>query len=72
VYVFFSTLGLFLTPFFQLKSYGAKKGAWAVVTGATDGIGKEFAFQLAKAGFNVMLVARNKELLAQTAEEIGA
>lgn len=60
-----------LTSIEQLKRYGAKKGAWAVVTGATDGIGKEFAIQLAKAGFNVMLVARNKELLSQTAGEIG-
>jgi NADP-dependent 3-hydroxy acid dehydrogenase YdfG len=42
-----------------------------VVTGATDGIGKEFAYQLGKAGFNVLLVARNKETLAQTASEIG-
>ena len=41
-----------------------------MVTGATDGIGKEFAIQLAKAGFNILLVARNKDLLAQTASEI--
>lgn len=42
-----------------------------MVTGATDGIGKEFALQLAKAGFNVLLVARNKDLLTQTAADIG-
>ena len=42
-----------------------------MVTGATDGIGKEFAFQLGKAGFNIFLVARNEELLLQTAAEIG-
>jgi 17beta-estradiol 17-dehydrogenase / very-long-chain 3-oxoacyl-CoA reductase len=41
-----------------------------VVTGATDGIGKEFALQLAKAGFNIIVVARNQELLTQTANEI--
>ena len=41
-----------------------------MVTGASDGIGKEFAFQLAKAGFNVLLVARNKGLLDSTASEI--
>lgn len=57
--------------FLQLKRYGAKKGAWAIVTGASDGIGKEFAFQLAKAGFNVFLVARNLELLDAAAAEIG-
>jgi len=41
------------------------------VTGASDGIGKEFAFQLAKAGFNVLLVARNEEFLSSAASEIG-
>lgn len=54
-----------------MKRFGAKKGAWAVVTGASDGIGKEFSFQLARAGFNVLLVARNQQLLASTALEIG-
>ncbi|KAG6889104.1 hypothetical protein C0995_003673 [Termitomyces sp. Mi166 len=53
-----------------LKQFGANKGAWAVVTGASDGIGKEFAFELAKAGFNVLLVARNKALLQTTASDI--
>ncbi|PPQ89733.1 hypothetical protein CVT25_014134 [Psilocybe cyanescens] len=63
-------LQTFVLPGANLKRYGAKKGAWAVVTGATDGIGKEFALQLGKAGFNVLLVARNKDLLSQTAAEI--
>jgi short-subunit dehydrogenase len=54
-----------------LSKFGAKKGAWAVVTGCTDGLGKEFAFQLAQAGFNILLVARNVELLKSTAQEIG-
>jgi 17beta-estradiol 17-dehydrogenase / very-long-chain 3-oxoacyl-CoA reductase len=55
----------------QLKRFGASKGAWAVVTGATDGIGKEFSYQLAKNGFNVLLVARNSQLLSETAADIG-
>ncbi|KAF8637980.1 hypothetical protein AX16_010612 [Volvariella volvacea WC 439] len=63
-------LQTFVLPGKSLKKFGAKQGAWAVVTGATDGIGKDFAFQLAKAGFNVFLVARNKELLNNTAHEI--
>jgi uncharacterized protein len=33
-------------------------GPWAVVTGASSGIGREFAFQLADSGINVVLVAR--------------
>lgn len=42
------------------------------MTGATDGIGKEFAIQLAKKGFNILLVSRNEQKLKSTAEEIGA
>jgi 17beta-estradiol 17-dehydrogenase / very-long-chain 3-oxoacyl-CoA reductase len=49
------------------KRYG---GGWAIVTGASDGIGKGYALQLAKAGFNVCLMARNKERLAEVAAEV--
>lgn len=56
----------------QLKIFGAKKDAWAVVTGASDGIGKEFALQLAGRGFNVLLVARTTSLLNAVGEEISA
>ena len=41
-----------------------------VITGATDGIGREFALQLAKAGFGVVLVSRNPEKLQKLANEI--
>ena len=41
------------------------------MTGATDGIGKEFALQLAKAGFNIALLSRNVEKLRNVASEIG-
>lgn len=41
-----------------------------VITGATDGIGREFAVQLAKAGFSVVLVSRNPEKLQKLANEI--
>lgn len=42
-----------------------------VVTGASDGIGREFAIQLAAAGFNILLVARNEAALTSVATEIG-
>ncbi|KAI9461523.1 3-ketoacyl-CoA reductase [Russula earlei] len=34
-----------------------------VVTGASEGIGREFAIQFARAGFNVLLIARNQAKL---------
>ncbi|CAE6411626.1 unnamed protein product [Rhizoctonia solani] len=54
----------------NLKKYGAKSGAWAVVTGATDGIGREFASQLAKAGFNILIASRSQEKLDAFASEL--
>lgn len=41
-----------------------------VVTGSSDGIGKAFAEELAKKGFNIVLAARNQEKLNSVAEEI--
>ena len=38
-------------------------GPWAVVTGGSSGIGREFAHQLAAAGINVVLVARRRAML---------
>lgn len=61
---------LFLLPSTNFAKYGAKKGKWAVVTGASDGIGKEYAFQLASRGLNVVLVLRTLSKLETIAQEI--
>ncbi|KAF1812069.1 estradiol 17-beta-dehydrogenase 12-B [Eremomyces bilateralis CBS 781.70] len=60
---------LFILPGTSLRTFGPK-GSWAVITGASDGIGKEFANQLAKAGFNVFLVSRTKSKLDDLATDI--
>ncbi|RFU26368.1 hypothetical protein B7463_g9962, partial [Scytalidium lignicola] len=62
-------LSLFVLPGTNLRKYG-KKGTWALVTGASDGIGKEFAIQLAKKGFNLVLVSRTESKLQTLKEEI--
>ena len=46
------------------------KGRAAVVTGGSKGIGKAIARGLAAEGVNLILMARGKELLDKTAEEI--
>ena len=42
----------------------------AVITGATSGIGAEFARQLAQRGYNLVLTGRNTERLAQAATDL--
>ncbi|KAI9012360.1 hypothetical protein DFJ74DRAFT_683461 [Hyaloraphidium curvatum] len=50
--------------------FGARSGrAWAIVTGSSDGIGREFAVQLAQKKLNVVLAARRKDKLEQVAQE---
>lgn len=51
-------------------SFDERYGPWAVVTGASSGIGKEFAKQLAAKGINPVLVARDGKKLEQAAKEI--
>jgi len=64
-----------ISSYFLAKTLGLSKdlkkcGQWAVVTGATDGIGKAYAQELAKKGLDVCLVSRNPEKLADVAAEI--
>jgi uncharacterized protein len=45
-------------------------GPWAVIAGASEGLGAEYARQLAAAGLNCVLIARRSELLARFAQEL--
>ncbi|MHA2504150.1 MAG: SDR family NAD(P)-dependent oxidoreductase [Candidatus Kariarchaeaceae archaeon] len=44
--------------------------AWALVTGASSGLGREYARQLAAEGYHLIITARREELLNELADEI--
>ncbi|KAK6429988.1 hypothetical protein LTR95_013862 [Oleoguttula sp. CCFEE 5521] len=62
---------LFFIPGQKLSTFGPK-GSWALVTGASDGLGKEYALQLAAKGFNVLLVSRTQSKLDTLASDISS
>jgi uncharacterized protein len=50
-------------------SAAGSDGRWAIVTGASSGIGKALASEFASAGFNILLTGRNEAALAEAAAE---
>ncbi|CAO1336764.1 unnamed protein product [Diamesa serratosioi] len=62
-----------LTPYFrphENKSLIERYGKWAVITGSTDGIGKQYAKELASQGMNIVLISRTESKLKEVASEI--
>jgi len=55
--------------FFE-EDYVSRFGRWGLVTGCTQGIGREYVTALAEKGMNVVLVSRNKEALKKAAAEV--
>lgn len=48
----------------------SKYGEWAIITGASSGIGLELATQLADAGFNLVINARNLDTLQEVEKQL--
>jgi len=57
----------FLRPSTSWKEY---KGEWAIITGASYGIGEQYAKSLAKRGLNLILISRNKGNLEKVSQNL--
>jgi short-subunit dehydrogenase len=55
-----------------MTSFATRYGPWALIAGASEGTGAEFARQLAAKGLNLILIARREGPLDALAAEIGA
>lgn len=54
----------------KARAFRERYGQWALVTGASSGIGEEFARQLAACGLNIVMVARRRDRMETLAKEI--
>lgn len=52
------------------EQFRKRYGSWAIVTGASSGIGREMALRLAEAGLNLVLVARSQSVLEQITTDV--
>lgn len=59
-----------LPRYYSLNKSGDRERSWALVTGASDGIGFGFAEELAAQNFNVILHGRNKTKLDGLIEQL--
>jgi len=69
-YGIFNVMRFFYRKLFRTPKDVLSYGKWAVVTGATSGIGESFCHELASRGMNILLISRNEEKLKDAADAI--
>lgn len=53
-----------------MNSFSERYGPWAIVAGASEGLGEAFAREIAARGVNVALIARREEKVRALAEDV--
>ncbi|CAG7668209.1 unnamed protein product [Allacma fusca] len=61
---------IWIAPILRCYTDLRTMGKWAVITGASDGIGKAYAEEIARLGVNIVLISRSKQKLDAVAKEI--
>ena len=56
----------------ESSAFAEKYGPWAIIAGASEGVGRELARKVAANGVSCILVARREKPLAELAEQIRA
>lgn len=59
-----------MTSYSRSQAWRTKFGPWAVVTGASSGIGRAITEELARSGLHLVLVARRQDALDQLATKL--
>jgi short-subunit dehydrogenase len=54
----------------KVTAFQEKYGPWAVVAGASEGIGRAFGLSLAKRGLHLVLIARKEDPLVRLSQEL--
>lgn len=53
-----------------MKDFKVQYGEWGLIAGASEGIGRSFAEQLAAKGMNLVLLSRRKEVLDEVKQQL--
>lgn len=60
----------YILPILWRRDLSSEFGPWALVTGCSRGIGKEYVLSLARRGVSVVMAARDKAALEKLAQEV--
>ena len=55
-----------------LRYTSQNKDAWAVITGSSMGIGKQYGISLAKMGFNIVMIDKDEKEMEKSKHDVAS